>query len=262
MNMEIYELPLVFFTVIAQWGIGGILAFTLCQHRFDNRWQKRIALGLWIITAAGSAASLAHLGSPGGAYRAVYGLGHSWLSREVLAFGALNALSTLWLLSVWRKPALMRLAGFCCSAAGAVAILVSVQVYAQMNLHPLWQFGVTAPAFLGCALLTGFASVSVLLNAVGQKQPALLEAGWLLGLVLIFLSLFWRYQLPGADGTSALLWWQVVASLIAGMAGLAWLRAKPRPVLAGGLLIALIVAGELAGRMLFYGNVMGSAPWF
>ena len=29
--MEQYELPLVFFTVFAQWGAGGVLALTLCQ---------------------------------------------------------------------------------------------------------------------------------------------------------------------------------------------------------------------------------------
>lgn len=262
MNHEVYEIPLVLFTVITQWGIGGVLALTLCQGQFNADWLRRIAAGLWFITALGSMASLAHLGSPAGAYRALYGLGHSWLSREVVVFGALNGVLTLWLLSIWRSPKWSRFLGYCASVVGIMAILVSVQVYAQMSLHPLWHSMATPLAFLGSALLLGFATISVLATALRGALSSLLCGGWLLGLGLVLAALFWRFQTPGANSASILFWWQIIASLLTGALALLWLKMRARPLAAGCLVLMLLVSGEIAGRMLFYSNVMSGAPWF
>lgn len=262
--MEIYELPLVFFTVVTQWGIGGVLALTLCltghAALFNDRQRVRLALLFWGITVIGSLASLAHLGTPFGAYRALYGLAHSWLSREVVAFIILNALLSLWLLAAWKAPRLFLPLGWAGALAGVAAILVSAQVYAQMRLHPLWNTLATPAAFLGCALLLGCMSVAMLANALGQSAPGRLRAAWGAGLALVAGALVWRFQEPGADGASPLFWWQLFASLLPG--GVALLAA--RQISAGYALLAvmLVVTGELAGRMLFYANVMSGAPWF
>ena len=51
------------------------------------------ALGFGLLALA---ASLFHLGRPQFAFRAVLGLRHSWLSREIVAFGAFAALASLY----------------------------------------------------------------------------------------------------------------------------------------------------------------------
>lgn len=266
--MEHFELPLVFFTVLTQWGIGALLAVVVGQQRavpvFAPPVLKRVALFVWLVTVIGSLASIAHLGAPTGAPRALYGLAHSWLSREVVAFFVLNVLVTLWLLLVWinTRAGLTLLVGVVALLAGFAAILVSSQVYYQMILHPLWHSPATQLAFIGCALLLGFVSVAVLANLWGQDMARRLQMGVMVGVAIVALALVWRYRIAGADAGSLLLWWQLLASLVIGVGVFAMLRHGRFSAWAGIAAVALVFTGEIAGRMLFYSNVMSGAPWF
>ncbi|CAI0938043.1 hypothetical protein [Serratia fonticola] len=51
--MNEYELPLVFFTVLCQWGIGGIIALTHYRLRPNSQMSvgqlKYLVLGLWLV---------------------------------------------------------------------------------------------------------------------------------------------------------------------------------------------------------------------
>lgn len=266
--MEQFELPLVFFTVLTQWGIGALLAVIAGQQRatpvFSRHTVKRVALFVWLITVLGSLASIAHLGAPLGAPRALYGLAHSWLSREVVAFFVLNALTTLWLLLVWinANDKRVTLVGVAAVAVGIIAILVSSQVYYQMILHPLWHSAATQIAFIGCAMLLGFISIAVFANLWGCEVARRLQVGVIAGIVLVACGLVWRYRITGADAASPLLWWQLLASIVTGAALFTLLRHGKLSPWARVLAITLIFTGEIAGRMLFYSNVMSGAPWF
>ncbi|MEB1083525.1 DmsC/YnfH family molybdoenzyme membrane anchor subunit [Citrobacter portucalensis] len=264
--MEHFELPLVFFTVMTQWGIGALLAVVIGQQRttpvFTLHTLKRVAVFIWLVTVIGSLASIAHLGAPTGAPRALYGLAHSWLSREVVAFFLLNALVTLWVLMVWINAKGTLLVGLVAVLAGIAAILVSSQVYYQMILHPLWHSPATQLAFIGCALLLGFVSVAVLANVWGTEVARRLQAGVIIGVAVVACALVWRYRIAGADAASVLLWWQLLASIVIGVVVFAMLRHGRLSVWSGVIAIALVFTGEIAGRMLFYSNVMNGAPWF
>ena len=266
--MEHFELPLVFFTVLTQWGIGALLAVVAGQQRavpvFAPQVLKRVALFVWLVTVIGSLASIAHLGVPMGAPRALYGLGHSWLSREVVAFFLLNVLTTLWLLMVWINfnARVATLVGMLAVLAGFAAILVSSQVYYQMVLHPLWHSPATQLAFIGCALLLGFVSIAVFARLWGSEVARRLRIGVITGVAVVACALVLRYRIAGADAASLLLWWQLLASLAIGVAVFAMLRHGKFAAWAGVLAIALVLTGEIAGRMLFYSNVMSGAPWF
>ena len=266
--MEHFELPLVFFTVLTQWGIGALLAVVIGQQRavpvFAPQVLKRVALFVWLVTVIGSLASIAHLGAPMGALRALYGLGHSWLSREVVAFFLLNVLTTLWLLMVWLNfnARAATLVGIIAVLAGIAAILVSSQVYYQMVLHPLWHSPATQLAFIGCALLLGFVSIAVFANLWGSEVARRLRAGVIVGVAVVACALVWRYRIAEADAASLLLWWQLLASLAISVAVFAMLRHGKLAAWAGVLAIALVFTGEIAGRMLFYSNVMSGASWF
>ncbi|WP_336220994.1 dimethyl sulfoxide reductase anchor subunit family protein [Citrobacter amalonaticus] len=262
--MEHYELPLVFFTVFVQWGIGGVLALTLYQlfsaEKFSAIHYRTLALLFWVITVLGSLASLAHLGSPEGAYRSLAGLERSWLSREVVACIVLNGLMFCWVVLCWFRPEQrgVTLFGGITALAGLGAIVVTSQVYYQMTLHPLWHSVATPVAFLGTAVLSGFMSVAVALGYWRKSPSNLCNAGIVVGIILSAGALWVRYQVPGANASSPLLWWQLFASVCVAVWGISRLNSGMR----SWVWVALIVTGELAGRMLFYSNVMSSAPWF
>ncbi|EPS2039658.1 TPA: dimethyl sulfoxide reductase anchor subunit family protein [Citrobacter braakii] len=262
--MEHYELPLVFFTVFAQWGIGGVLALTLCQNfgtlKFNAEEYRRLALLFWVITVLGSLASLAHLGTPTGAYRAMAGLGISWLSREVVAFIVLNAVIFCWLALCWLKPGHpgANLLGGVTAFVGLVSIFVTSQVYYQMALHSLWHTIATPLGFLATAVLLGFMSVAVAGGYWHKSSSTTCNAGIVIGIVLTAGGLWFRYHVPGADASSPLLWWQLFASICVAVWGISRLNYGQQ----SWVWVVLMATGELAGRMLFYSNVMSGVPWF
>ncbi len=88
--------PLIAMLVLTQLSVGGFLVELAADAAGATRGlgtviHPALCLGLgW----AGLTASLLHLGRPLYAYRALIGLRHSWLSREVLAFGVYAGLAT------------------------------------------------------------------------------------------------------------------------------------------------------------------------
>lgn len=268
--MNEYELPLVFFTVLCQWGIGGIIALTLYRLRPASRMTveqlKYLVAGLWLVEVVGSSLSLLHLGSPLGAYRAVLGLPHSWLSREVIAFIVVNISLFLLLATCWLRPhkaAWITTLGVVTSVLGIAAILISAQIYYQMASHPLWHTPLTQLAFLSTALLLGFATLGIYLSRCGLPVPQAIRCGLLVGCLLLLATLVGRYQIAEASAQGIMLWWQLVGSLLVGAVLFAALSLRTRLAPSMAVVAGLaLVSGEIVGRMLFYHNVMGQFPWF
>ncbi|MGO2155553.1 MAG: dimethyl sulfoxide reductase anchor subunit family protein [Serratia proteamaculans] len=289
--MSEYELPLVFFTVFCQWAVGAIVAITVlivAQPRWlteEKRFNalRKMAVAILAVNIIGSLLSLLHLGSPTGAYRAILGIGHSWLSREVVAFFLLNAVVFSWAAILFRfnrSQALIRGVSLLASVAGLAAILVSAQVYYQMSSHPLWHSPITHLSFITTALLLGFTTlglrISVFNAALDKHQrqlPTQLPGGILLAVALmlaVILGYSAGFSEQGKMLASAIAifgsgWmsWLIFAGLIIAT-GLATYLYR-RPVLSVGtasmLMLALLCA-SLGGRMLFYSGVMGQYPWF
>jgi DMSO reductase anchor subunit len=159
LNPEHAHWPLVTMLVLMQLSAGG---FTLQMVR--AAWSpaaENDARHLFFLCLAmcwtGLAASLFHLGRPIYAYRALVGLRHSWLSREVLAFGLFAALATL-----YAGPAALGLSKAAMSllpvvGAGVTGIICSVMVYHAVR-RPFWSARYTAVKFVGSALLLGLAA--------------------------------------------------------------------------------------------------------
>ncbi|WP_099064388.1 DmsC/YnfH family molybdoenzyme membrane anchor subunit [Serratia sp. BW106] len=289
--MSEYELPLVFFTVFCQWAVGAIVAITVlivAQPRWlteEKRFNalRKMAVAILAVNIIGSLLSLLHLGSPTGAYRAILGIGHSWLSREVVAFFLLNAVVFSWAAILFRfnrSQALIRGVSLLASVAGLAAILVSAQVYYQMSSHPLWHSPITHLSFIATALLLGFTTlglrISVFNAALDKHQrqlPTQLPGGILLAVALmlaVILGYSAGFSEQGKMLASAIAifgsgWmsWLIFAGLIIAT-GLATYLYR-RPVLSAGVASVLMLAllsASLGGRMLFYSGVMGQYPWF
>jgi formate dehydrogenase iron-sulfur subunit len=127
--------PLAVMLVLTQLAVGAFL----------------LAGGTWVAFASGvlaMAASVLHLGRPQYCFRAVLGVRHSWLSREILAFGAFAALA-----AVPVAPALT-------AAAGIAGVACSVMVYA-VTQRTWWRLSATAFRFAGTTLVCGLAVAAV-----------------------------------------------------------------------------------------------------
>jgi DMSO reductase anchor subunit len=100
-------------------------------------------------------ASVLHLGRPRYAYRAVIGFRHSWLSREVVAFGAFTGLAAAYAGGVaWGRPivgsAALGAVGWLAAASGLTGVACSVLIYSTTH-RSSWptravsaKFGLTA----------------------------------------------------------------------------------------------------------------------
>jgi formate dehydrogenase iron-sulfur subunit len=181
----------------------------------------------------------------------VIGIGHSWLSREVVAFGAFAMLAALDALTPSRAL------DVAAAAAGASAIACSVMVYATTNRR-WWRARASALRFGATAALLGLASlaapsvsISLAVLAVGAGKLAW-ELTW-----------HWppaRRRGPGDDlGRTALLLRRDLRTTtnardalgVAGLICTALTLTTPSPWVAGVALV-LLAAGELVERSLFF----------
>lgn len=122
------------------------------------------------------AASTLHLGRPQYAFRAILGLRHSWLSREILGFGVFAKLAVLsaaghWFaenLPLW-SPALQNAIDWSVAVTGLAGVLCSVMIYAVTG-RPLWSFSSTASRFGLTTLLLGSATLWLTLTALAAAD--------------------------------------------------------------------------------------------
>lgn len=164
--------PLVLMLVLTQMSVGAfvveqLLGRLLAMNGREIVEQSRpvhlvaaFALGL-----LGMGASLFHLGRPWFAFRAFIGLLTSWLSREIVCFGAFAGLASLYAALPWLSPWLARAGikvsssvndslGWGVVATGLAGVFCSVMVY-DSTRRPLWHWSRTGMRFLLTGALLG-----------------------------------------------------------------------------------------------------------
>ena len=94
--------------VLTQLSVGAFIVGLVLDHFLDTaslttfrRFHATSALGFGLLALA---ASTMHLGRPQYAFRAIIGLRHSWLSREIVAFGAFAGAASLFAGVCWMNP--------------------------------------------------------------------------------------------------------------------------------------------------------------
>ena len=149
--------PLSWMLVLTQMSAGGFIgcAIAMWMNLMTLQQAALTSGAALVVGVAGVALSTLHLGQPLKAWRAFLGWRKSWLSREIMAFGALPVggqaiFATWWLGSMeW-----MRLAVTGTAAAAAVAVWCSVMVYVDTR-RPFWSLTNVTVKFLGTMLLLG-----------------------------------------------------------------------------------------------------------
>ncbi|HEV2946719.1 MAG TPA: DmsC/YnfH family molybdoenzyme membrane anchor subunit [Gemmataceae bacterium] len=177
------HLPLVVMLVLTQLSVGAFLIQWLLRllGAYDMMpvgvaVQAAGALGFGLLALA---ASVFHLGRPRYAFRAILGLGSSWLSREILAFGmfAATAIATAAAIACGFGAAgrFEHLADALCATVvvfGLAGVFFSVMVY-QCTGRDYWNGLDTLARFALTTLLLGLATTLVLaLAAVGFDPGA------------------------------------------------------------------------------------------
>lgn len=188
--------PLVVMLVLTQMSVGAFVAgLTYAQLLNEangagvKAWHAVSSLCVGMLALG---ASVFHLGRPQYAYRAVLGLAHSWLSREILAFGVFAGLATTYAMAVlvadlWpQAPQRIGFAavaaalagtrvGWGVAASGAVGVWCSVMIYV-FTRREYWSFTRTLTRFALTATVLGLTAVwsSVSLAMLVNPSPRLI----------------------------------------------------------------------------------------
>jgi Fe-S-cluster-containing dehydrogenase component/DMSO reductase anchor subunit len=287
--------PLVTMLVLTQVAVGTFLA------SLAGRWlpgaeaagaERSTAVVATVTGLVALGASVFHLGRPLYAWRAVIGLRHSWLSREVVAFGCFGPLSVAYAVLEWRghggggpPPALVDVSRVLATATGAVGVACSVLVYTVTGRR-WWRPRRTASAFVATTVVGGLAARLAMATVTSRDAAELARALPGLATALAVASavvlavdgaVLLLGQRPGADPDTA----RSTAMLLGPLARVTRLRfgagalggvvvpallataGGPEPApgwllgAGGALALVLVVIGELAGRTLFFRAELG-----
>jgi len=235
---------------------------------------------LWLLDLAGNAARLwisavaslglagvslgastLHLGRPIYAWRAMKGLRHSWLSREVLGLsvfaGIASAYAGMLLLDLPGRPGV----GLATLLAGVAGVTCSARIY-LVRARPAWASGYTVAEFFATAILLGALFVRTMGVSSASWLPWAAAAGAGLQLGTQTLKFLWLSQSETFElrASSRLLSGRFRSAFLTRLtilvaAGIALPLAFDSSVFAAAA-FALSLGGEWLGRWLFFVSVV------
>jgi formate dehydrogenase iron-sulfur subunit len=148
------HLALVFMLVLTQLAVGafGVLWLVDLLGHTARLWIS--AMASLALAGVSLGASTLHLGRPVYAWRAMRGLRHSWLSREVLSLSLFAGVAALFAGMLLTNGPGRLWVGFATVVLGAAGIACSARIYV-VRARPAWCAGYTVSEFFATALLLG-----------------------------------------------------------------------------------------------------------
>jgi Fe-S-cluster-containing dehydrogenase component/DMSO reductase anchor subunit len=257
-------------------------------------WLMR-ALGALLVGILGMGAAVGHLGRPIYAFRAMIGLRRSWLSREILAFGLFALCAAAYAEDVWFQhlsvavPAASSIARYLAAAFGLGGVFCSVMIYVDTH-KPFWNLPYTSVKFFMTAVVLGIPTLVLIcllgaaitdqlsahdvMSQFGNRALSVLLGATILKLAFeaaVLVHLADRKHTP-LKRTALLLTGELrpysLRRVLLGLAGGVVLPgvllaeqglAGSNPIALGagiGLVLALLLAGELMERYLFFAAVV------
>jgi Fe-S-cluster-containing dehydrogenase component/DMSO reductase anchor subunit len=158
--------PLTVMLVLTQVAVGAFVADLVLRWLSERAAGAVPAFDAALVVAAAAlalGASVLHLGRPLHGYRAIIGLRHSWLSREVVAFGAFTGLAVPYAAVLAIEPAAIgpgatRAAGVAVALTGTLGVVCSVLIYSRTR-RASWSFPSVATKFTLTAAAGGMAAL-------------------------------------------------------------------------------------------------------
>jgi DMSO reductase anchor subunit len=197
-------LSIVFFTTLsgAGYGLWMWLGMVLALGASSTRGPLLAALACgFVLSTIGLLCSVAHLGQPQRAWRALSQWRSSWLSREGVAALACAAVAMGVFALLWHggTAALLRIAGGALAVIAAVVVFCTARIYSSLPTIAAWRDARVAPAFLILALGSGALWLWTLLAWMGAdgvapmaRTLALVGAGSLLAGAAFVKVAYWR----------------------------------------------------------------------
>jgi formate dehydrogenase iron-sulfur subunit len=189
--------PLVVLLVLTQLSVGAFSVDYVVTSFFYSeetilRYHALVALALGLCALG---ASTTHLGRPQYGFRAIMGIKHSWMSREIAGFGAFAGLAVAYAASAWANTffarfglpeiapawmsALQRWLGGAVALSGLVGVGCSVMLYA-VTRRAFWKMSQSGPRFFATTLMLGLSLTLVVFVAAsiaGEPVPGYVVAG-------------------------------------------------------------------------------------
>jgi anaerobic dimethyl sulfoxide reductase subunit C len=174
--MDTQELPLVFFTIMAQMSVGCFVVLGAI-HMFGGRklGAERVdrlsdpaPYAIGPVMVVGLLVSIIHLGNPWNALNAINHLSTSWLSREIFlgcSFAALGAAFAISQKMKWFTPLLRQLLAGLTAIVGLGLIFAMSMVY-MLPTVPGWDSWATPVTFYTTAFLLGSLAVGAAFVAI------------------------------------------------------------------------------------------------
>ncbi len=250
-----HELPLVFFTVLAQASAGLFILMTLNKLIIKRPDDKAMfvsgVISLVIVGVAGFSAIL-HLGQPFRAINALFGTGRSPMSNEIVSCSIYGGLLFAHLAVSYLRPQMTNAikASRIATAIAGIALLVLIPKVYTIETIPQWNTSYTMIQMLLAAFTAGGALAMILqpnrINLVVTVLSVMLSV-FILPSYLAFLSQTAPHMLElGMSFWNAKFALYVVAVALAVLA----YRKNWMPLAIGSS--AVLIIAELSGRIAFY----------
>lgn len=163
--MQVHELPLVVFTILAQMSVGSFVVLGVVQlvsrrqvgTATVDRLSDPALYAIGPVMVAALLASIFHLGNPLNAIQVLNNLGSSWLSREILFGCSFAGLGAAFAFVQWRKwftPAWRQVLAGVTALVGLALVWVMSQVYILPTV-PAWNSWATPVSFYATTFLLG-----------------------------------------------------------------------------------------------------------
>jgi formate dehydrogenase iron-sulfur subunit len=146
--------PLVFMLVLTQLSVGAFAALWLLDALGSSARLSVSAIVSLGLAGLSLGASTLHLGRPIYAWRALRGLRHSWLSREVLSLGAFAGVASLYAGMLFFDMHSRLSVGLLTVLCGVVGLTCSARIYV-VRARPAWFSRYTVAEFFSTAMLLG-----------------------------------------------------------------------------------------------------------
>jgi DMSO reductase iron-sulfur subunit len=254
---ELPHWPLVFMLVLTQLAAGAFGTLWILDGTADGQGLAVIALATLALAGLSLGASTLHLGRPVHAWRALRGLGSSWLSREVFGLSVFAGAASLYSGMLWFDLPFRGTFGCATALLGIAGVTCSAKIY-MVRARPMWDSRYTVAEFIATGLLLGPLFVRALGVFDAPWVGAAAAAGGALQLMIGMLRLLWlsRSEVFELRASSLLLsgglrrQFQVRLALLLS-AGIVGPLVAPAGMWSAVVLTAAL-AGEWLGRWLFF----------
>lgn len=164
--MDVGEIPMILFTVLAQMSVGAFLVLGVIQVLGGGRYSAKavdrlsdpalLAIGPTLVV--GLMASMLHMHDPLNAINVIRHWDSSWLSREIIfgmAFAGSGFLFAIAQVRTWGSPLMRRVLAGVTALLGVALVWSMANIYASLETVPTWNSWFTIVQFFSTAIILG-----------------------------------------------------------------------------------------------------------